>query len=266
MKRIVIYHGPPCCDGFTAAWVAWLKYGDAATTYVPAQYGDAPPDVSGADVLILDFSYPRDALIAMHKQAASLLVIDHHRTALDALRGAPFARFDVDRSGAGLAWDHLHGGTRPLLVDYVEDRDLWRWRMPTSREINAWIGCQPHDFDTWTYLRDLIAISPKCAFDRGTGVVAVVGPYVLEQAKQAIIVTFEGHQVPVVNTTFAIDELLNHLATGAPFAIGWHQRKDGRYAYSLRSVGDFDVSEIARKHGGGGHKNAAGFDSAERIV
>jgi oligoribonuclease NrnB/cAMP/cGMP phosphodiesterase (DHH superfamily) len=28
---------------------------------------------------------------------------------------------------------------------------------------------------------------------------------------------------------------------------------------SLRSIGDFDVSEIAKKHGGGGHKNAAGM-------
>jgi oligoribonuclease NrnB/cAMP/cGMP phosphodiesterase (DHH superfamily) len=28
---------------------------------------------------------------------------------------------------------------------------------------------------------------------------------------------------------------------------------------ALRSVGDFDVSEIAKKYGGGGHKNAAGF-------
>jgi nanoRNase/pAp phosphatase (c-di-AMP/oligoRNAs hydrolase) len=29
--------------------------------------------------------------------------------------------------------------------------------------------------------------------------------------------------------------------------------------FSLRSVGDFDVSEIAKSFGGGGHKNAAGF-------
>ena len=34
---------------------------------------------------------------------------------------------------------------------------------------------------------------------------------------------------------------------------------DGRFQYSLRSRGDFDVSELAKKHGGGGHKGAAGF-------
>jgi len=28
---------------------------------------------------------------------------------------------------------------------------------------------------------------------------------------------------------------------------------------SLRSQGDLDVSEIAKRHGGGGHKNAAAF-------
>ncbi|HXT50409.1 MAG TPA: DHHA1 domain-containing protein, partial [Thermoanaerobaculia bacterium] len=34
---------------------------------------------------------------------------------------------------------------------------------------------------------------------------------------------------------------------------------DGRYKVSLRSSGDVDVEQVARRHGGGGHKNAAGF-------
>jgi nanoRNase/pAp phosphatase (c-di-AMP/oligoRNAs hydrolase) len=33
------------------------------------------------------------------------------------------------------------------------------------------------------------------------------------------------------------------------------------FAYSLRSIGDFDVSELAKRYGGGGHKNSAGFTS-----
>ena len=38
-------------------------------------------------------------------------------------------------------------------------------------------------------------------------------------------------------------------------------RGHGVFNYSLRSKGDFDVSELAKRHGGGGHKNAAGFQS-----
>ena len=32
-----------------------------------------------------------------------------------------------------------------------------------------------------------------------------------------------------------------------------------RWIYSLRSIGDLDVGEIAVQYGGGGHVNAAGF-------
>ena len=35
------------------------------------------------------------------------------------------------------------------------------------------------------------------------------------------------------------------------------------WIYSLRSNGDFDVSEIALKYGGGGHCNAASFTTKE---
>jgi len=37
------------------------------------------------------------------------------------------------------------------------------------------------------------------------------------------------------------------------------QREDGTHKVSLRSRGDVDVEKIARHHGGGGHRNAAGF-------
>ena len=38
------------------------------------------------------------------------------------------------------------------------------------------------------------------------------------------------------------------------------EREDGKTKVSLRSRGEVDVEKIARGHGGGGHKNAAGFE------
>ena len=35
--------------------------------------------------------------------------------------------------------------------------------------------------------------------------------------------------------------------------------EDGTHKVSLRSRGEVDVEKIARHHGGGGHRNAAGF-------
>jgi len=37
------------------------------------------------------------------------------------------------------------------------------------------------------------------------------------------------------------------------------EREDGTHKVSLRSRGEVDVEKIARQHGGGGHRNAAGF-------
>ena len=91
---------------------------------------------------------------------------------------------------------------------------------------------------------------------------AKIANYIAEVRKNARRITFEGYDVPIVNAPQVdISELVHAMTTGETFAMGWWQRADGLFSYSLRSVGDFDVSELAKRHGGGGHKNAAGFTS-----
>jgi hypothetical protein len=262
----VLFHGN-CIDGFTAAWCAWRKYGDEAT-YTPAHYGEPAPDVTGEDVLIVDFSYPRDVLIAMHASAKSLRVLDHHKSAQADLEGLDFCLFDMERSGAGIAWDELKTGPRPPLVDYVEDRDLWRFALPDSRTINAFIGSFDFSFETWCSLSDgLFDLRQRDAvLTGGQAILRKEHRYVVEMAKQARTMRLAGYNVPVVNAPYInTSELVGHLAESAVFAVGWFQRGDGKYQYSLRSRGDFDVSEFARQFGGGGHRNAGGF-TVDRLV
>lgn len=261
---IVVYHGQ-CIDGFTAAWVAWLKYGDSAQ-YIPAKYGDPLPHTGGDDVLIVDFSYPRPALEALAQEARSILVLDHHKTAEEALAGLPYAKFDMNRSGAGMAWDELHGGERPGLVNYVEDRDLWHFAHPNSRAVNAVIGGTEQTFAKWDELRARVGEGFWETVAVGSALIQQVDRYVGEMAKQARICEVDGHTVPVVNAPYInTSELVGKLAESATFAVGWYQRSDGKYAYSLRSRGDFDVSALAKKYGGGGHKNAAGFSADTQL-
>lgn len=262
----VIYHAN-CADGFTAAWCAWLKYGDEAE-YIPAQYGDPPPDVKGQDdVLIVDFSYPRDALLSMKKQVLNLRVFDHHKTAEADLAGLDFCVFDKERSGAGLTWDLLHSDEpRPALVSYVEDRDLWRFKLPYSKEVNAYIGSHLYDFEMWDMMRSKIASVGATGhgdcISQGVAIIRAMDKHVQSQLPLATIGRLYGnnnYKVPILNCTYAISEMIGALSEGHPFAVGWFERTDGKIVYSLRSRGDFDVSEIARQYGGGGHKNAAGF-------
>lgn len=259
----VIYHAN-CVDGFTAAWCAWRKFGDVAL-YQDAQYGDEPPDCAGQDVVIVDFSYPRAVLERIAKTANSLLVLDHHKTAQSELEGLPYCTFDMARSGAGLAWDELHGNPRPRLVDYVEDRDLWRWALPDSKAASAYISTVRRTFDDWHGLH--IDFTNSRSFEQclqaGSAVLRSIDGYVDHLAPQYREVMIGGHLVPCINTTYAASELIGRLAEDcagrAPFAAGWFQKQDGSFVYSLRSRGGFDVSEVAKQYGGGGHKAAAGF-------
>ena len=267
MSRLVIYHDG-CADGFGAAWVCHVLFEDPTTTYLPAKYGDRPPNVKGLDVIIVDFSYPRVVLEQLHAEANSLLVLDHHQTAQADLAGLDYAVFDMTRSGAALAWDYFHSfrvGVRPPLVDYVQDRDLWRWRLQWSREVSAWLATVPKTFKDWGAANVMLCNS--LGFVDFAGKALLRAQDQVKAAKRARLVwAADGSEVPCVNASDVdLSELLNRLAQDKPFAIGWWQREDGMFVYSLRSVGDYDVSAYAKRFGGGGHKHAAGF-TADKLL
>ena len=62
-KPLVIYHSN-CADGFSAAWCFWHKYGEACDFHAGV-YGKEPPDVTGRDVYLVDFSYKADVVEQM---------------------------------------------------------------------------------------------------------------------------------------------------------------------------------------------------------
>lgn len=258
---LVIHHN--CVDGFAGAWAASKALQGA--DFLPAAYHPdgaplEPPEVDGRDVLIVDFSYPRNVLIEMASRANSLLVLDHHESARKELEGLDFALLDMERSGCAMAWDHFFPNSeRPWLIEYVEDRDLWTFVLPESKAVNAYLQALERDFATFDRV---LAEGVGIAMDRGRWMEIVRADYVSSVAELARPRLFAGHTVPFVNAPFwACSELVGQLAEGADFAVGWWQRADGRFQYSLRSKGGFDVSELARAYGGGGHRGAAGFVS-----
>jgi oligoribonuclease NrnB/cAMP/cGMP phosphodiesterase (DHH superfamily) len=257
--KIVIYHAH-CDDGFGGAWVAHRDFGDAAT-YHPASYGDAPPDVSGMDVLIVDFSYPRDVMIAMHSQANSMVVLDHHKTAKADCEGLDFCTFDMERSGARMAWDHFNPSViPPALIRYIEDRDMWRFELEDSKEITAWIRSHPHDFDTWDTLADFFIDDAVYAVGEGRAILRSQSKQIASLCKGARRANIGGHDVPVLCSALYQSEIGHIIAEGEPFAAVWFYHSDGGRVWSLRSSAiGIDVSEIAKLYGGGGHKHAAGF-------
>ncbi len=260
-RPLIIYHAN-CTDGFAAAWAAYLRYGEKAE-YLPGVYQELPPEVGGRDVLLVDFSYKRPTMLKMAERANSIRVFDHHATAEQELAGLPFAVFDMKRSGAGITWDELNGGVRPWVIDYVEDRDIWAWKLPRSKDVNAFIASTPHEFIAW----DLMSSLPvEAAASYGLGANSYLQAYVRETRGFARVRPFAGYKVPVINAArMGMSELLNALATDYPFAVGYYQDRKGRYCYSLRSAppSTISLSALASQFGGGGHERAAGFTSCE---
>lgn len=294
MKPLVIYHAN-CADGFTAAW-AVRQAMDA--DFYPAVHGAPPPPAEGRDLVLVDFCYPPRVMLDLQLVARSILVLDHHKSAEADLPANPltaddqltvmridtldytwakfqgwvlvdqsegirkaiiYALFDLNRSGAGIAWDFFHPGkTRPALVDHVEDRDLWRFALHGTREIQSALFSYPYRFEIWDELMQApvfelyqqgLCIERKHHKD--------VAELVAVAQRQMVI----GHyDVPVASLPYTLASDAGHLmAKGQPFAACYYDKEGGR-VFSLRSTDQgVDVSEVAKLYGGGGHARAAGF-------
>lgn len=276
---IVIYHGPECADGFTAAWAVHRALGDSVL-YVPANYGEAPPWdlINGRDVLLVDFSYPYDDLFNMSHICKSVTVLDHHKTAYEALMplladGTIEGVFDMEHSGARLAWNAFHRAPPSSLIRFVEDRDLWKHKMDHTKAINAAIGSYAKTFENWDMLHRLFVegdLSPLIA--SGEAILRVQDQQIKQIVKGVRQIFLGGFRVPVANCPgFLASDVGNAmcgmhwsynddtLGVRVPFAATYFDGAEERY-FSLRSTdAQEDASAVAKLYGGGGHRNACGF-------
>lgn len=261
----VLYHND--ADGFGAAYAAWTKFGNTAT-YIAVQYSEPVPEIpeGTTQLFIVDFSYDRATCEALAEKYA-VVILDHHKTAQAALEGLDYAIFDMTKSGCRLAWEYFwpEDTEIPSLLQYVEDRDLWRWELPYSEEVNLFIATLEFDFMRWEQivrLRDMLV--PR---ERGAAIKSFRDGQIKSAMKNVRRMWFdvngERYVVPVANAAENISEIGNEMCKAypdMPFSVSYCDRLGCR-SWSLRSIGEFDVSAVAKALGGGGHRNAAGFST-----
>jgi oligoribonuclease NrnB/cAMP/cGMP phosphodiesterase (DHH superfamily) len=260
----VLHHGN-CFDGFGAAWALEQGIGKAFKhTYIPVMYGKPMPELPNAkNVYILDFSYSKPILEKLASQVTQLKVIDHHKTAEEDLKGLPFCTFDLNHSGAVLSWKAFNKGPVPKLLAYIEDRDLWKFALPNSKAINAWIQSYPQTFAAWDEMNK--EIEKEGIVKEGEAILRDQTGRVAQAVKHYRWEFIGNYKVPIVNTSLFMSEVANLLLEQhpeVPFAGYKFLREDGKWQYGLRSRKDFDCSAIARLVGGGGHPQASGFTLA----
>lgn len=259
----VLYHAN-CFDGTGAKYAAWKRFGDAAY-YIPVQYGKPFPDMvklgQETDVYILDFSYPRDFLEDLHSKVHKLVVLDHHKTAQADLAGLDYAEFDMNKSGAVLAWEYFHPGkVVPDMLRLIQDGDLWKFEFSETKALRAALPLLESNMIDWDLccndqeiLNEVIRSGE--AIERYNAI--KVDNTVQNNVK---VLPYKGYKAGVLNTTTLVSEIGNAIydTLKVDFSMSYFFDIDGVPVVSFRSKGDMDVSAFAKELGGGGHKNAAG--------
>jgi len=300
MTTALIIHHFGCADGFCSAFLLHEYLLKAPLCddieVMSAQYGDDPPDVTDKSVFILDFSYPRMVLHDMAAKAKSIVVLDHHGTTEEELRNVGFAYFNKLLCGAQLTFDFIEVASRqgrnvmdkggiahclcemdrqppsyaayPKLVQYVADRDLWKWELDNSKEASAHIQSTPKTFEDWRQLDYDFKVNPATIATNGAAILRyqnITTKFIADKA-YPVKLGCCNETILAANTCVLQSEVGHILAEKADVGLCWYRAEDGRYHYSLRSMGDVNVAMIAKFFGGGGHKHAAGFESIHYVL
>lgn len=270
MKKYVVYHSY-CCDGFGAAWAAWTKFGSSAE-YIPYTLGDPIPYIeTGSELYICDTSFNRGVLMHFKQVCSKVMILDHHKTAAESLEGLDFAIFDMNRSGALIAWEYFHPDSPiPLLIQHISDRDLWKHEINGSRAVHSLLKSFKFDFETWEQFSIDLEKNPDTIYNAGN----VINYYAMHPIKKLCLETplkhFYGYKVPMCNLTTIskvdwseIGAKLLEIYPDAPFAISYWDKEDSTHKLSFRSrqtdSPPYDVAKLAKRFpGGGGHECAAG--------
>ena len=267
MKDIVVIYHADCPDGFGGAWAAWKKFGNKAE-YIPASYG-APvlKGLENKELYFIDFiydQYDENGIKDLIKRNRRVTVIDHHVSKEKLTKLTRDYSYDINHSGSVLAWDYFHKDKMmPLLFKYIEGQDLWRFDLPDTVPLMTYIDSLDYDFLVWEKLiKDIEDDKKREEFTKKGKFMLNYKDKVLKKIikENEKLVEFEGYEIYALNAPHEFaSQICNILCTKKPpLALTWVEDKNNIHV-SLRSNGSVDVSKIAEKYGGGGHKKSSGF-------
>ena len=258
---VVFYHGD-CTDGFTAAWVAYQKFGNQAQ-YLSFFHEDEPPFLKGKTIYTLDMTFPEPMTKRLMQDNLRVTAIDHHVSTKEVTLMTHQPSYALNHSGCVLAWKYFFPKKPvPKFLLAVEDIDLWCNKLPASKFLYSYLNLFNYKFQIWSKLIKDFEDPDKFKKIAETGsVLAKYENQIIEYniRSNARLVNFEGYEVYAINTTDSSSKVGAKLCkVKPPLALIWREDKD-RVVVSLRGVGDIDCSVLAKKYGGGGHKYSAAF-------
>jgi oligoribonuclease NrnB/cAMP/cGMP phosphodiesterase (DHH superfamily) len=206
----------------------------------------------------------------MIQSANKLVILDHHKTAEADLKAIPDENkvFRMDHSGAYITWKYFNqsDSSVPRLITYVEDNDIWLKKQPNTREFTSYLFSMPMTFDEYEKFLDDNYID-NTVFPIGSGMMKQNESFILQGIRRSTptFINIDGkfYFNVVLNTSVLKSELGNRVLSEYPncdFSIMYnYDNLTNETWLSLRSDDmKADVSEIAKRYNGGGHKNSSG--------
>ena len=225
-------------------------------------------------------SHPSFSVI---KSLPRYICLDHHKTAFDryvpdvartkyekANVSLHNGRVDIalnnGMSGAGMTHMYFFPDTEtPLLVQHVQDRDIWSYDMEHTKAVDQYLKNQEQSIENWTDInaRMCHATGYEEVVQEGKCLLADHEAKVLDIAHISEWITIAGATGLMVRCGYEYASDVGHelCKESGTFGLTYFTMDISQniLQVSLRSEGDYDVEAIAKKLGGGGHKNAAGF-------
>ncbi len=233
------------------------------------------------NVYIVDFSIEPDDMRALLEKTSNVVWIDHHKTAIEKYDDFEHEINGIRKDGVAgcvLTYQYFHPDKSvPSFTAYIGDRDIWKYEFGDDTRFFC-LGLQAYTSDPeaeiWSRLDWDANNAPndEALLQRIVTEGATVTAYRDNWAKNfrtkfGFEVEFEGYNCFAMNLGQCGSEYFGEAVDEYDIVIPFiYDGKHKNWLYSMYTTKEnIDVSEIAKKHGGGGHKGAAGFDKPELI-
>lgn len=316
--KVVLFH-KNCQDGLFSAFSFWKKFGSKDVIFIEVNYKpiqDMSPlkaleyifdghiknpssfnttktsfednkvvieDMREMELYVLDYSFPVEHLLAYIQMFKSILVLDHHKTAIDDYSkefinclkvggfGWLFIRpsknceivFSRNESGAKLTWMYFNGSMDvPDYIELVSDYDLWTFNLANSKKFHYGITLEEiSNFNTMDALlnhhkHDIVNVGGKLErFQQlrnekiaKTNTIDIIIKIAGDEYKAGLVNSFPDNR----------NDLCNGLISkGYDIGISYNISNSDEVSLSIRSRKGLDSSKVSVMYGGGGHAQSS---------
>lgn len=298
----IVYH-EHCSDGTASAWI--VKRHNPSAQLINCKAGQNPnlniEDIKSRNIIFVDICPSVDYINTISSIVNKIVILDHHISAFRNIdnmydtdkicatsgqivrENKPqnlFTVFDMNKAGCVITWEYFNSQLIiPWFIQYIQDRDLWKWELPNSKNINTALFEDKHiTFNGLTNLYDKYVTKEQISFiieqmnEKGALINKFRNQIIDKECKKAIHCTFNYEDI-VYNVWLysgpedlrsdignALMQINFNNGIKPDFSVNWrYDVQSHQFWISMRGEEwSPDLSIICKKYNGGGHPRASG--------